>query len=355
MSQTGSTMEPARERILIAGPPLRGYLRAIGSAFAGQNLETRILEWKYPHRNLVQDAAFYAFKAYRDRLSKTQTVADSLALEREIERFSPDIMLVMKAAMITPKARELMSKMGTKKVLWAYDNVKTFPIISRTASDYDFIYTYEPDDVLVLSRETSARFLPMAYDPDAYSPEERAGGARWDLSFVGSLRDVPVRKRTVQRVADRFRDRRIGVWTDTLHWYSHRRLNDLRFKGSRKNIDLTARTLEHKEINDIYNGSAICLNIHHPQSINAPNPRSFEILGSGGLLLTDRKLDIIEGFESGEGYRYYSSTDELLEMVQEYLEDDEKRAKLAAKGHSIVEKSHKFSDRARTILADVNR
>lgn len=314
-----------------------------------------MLEWKYPHRNLVQEVAFYAFRSYRDRLSKAQAVADSKALEKELERFSPDILLVMKYAVITSRAQEFMRSAGTKKVLWAYDNVRTFPIIAEAAADYDLVYTYEPDDVDLLSGRTRAVFLPMAYDHEAYHPKRGRGRPRWDVSFVGSLRDIPVRRRSLQMVADRFRDRSIGVWTDTLHWYSHRRLKDLRFKGLRGNICLTARTLGHVEVNDVYNDSAACLNIHHPQSIRAPNPRSFEILGSGGLLLTDRKLDLIDGLESGDGYLYYSSVEELLGHLEWCFENDDERHRLADKGHSIVSKGHTFSDRAKTILKDVRR
>ena len=333
---------------------MRGYLRAIARAFREKQLETRMLEWEYPHRNIVQDAAFYASQSYRDRLSRVQTVADSMALEREVEQFRPDILLVMKAAVITPKAKRTLDELGTKKVLWAYDNVSTFPIIARTAGDYDQVYTYEPDDVAVLSESTSVEFLPMAYDPAAYHPRTTEGDERWDVSFVGSLRDIPVRKRAIKRVADRFPDKSIGVWTDTIHWYSHRRLKDLRLIGLRKNIALTARTLEHEEINEVYNDSEVCLNIHHPQSIKAPNPRTFEIMGSGSLLVTDRRLDIIEGFESGHGYCYYSSVDELLEIVQEYLADPDKRAKVAEKGLATVREGHRFGDRAKTILEDLN-
>jgi spore maturation protein CgeB len=122
--------------------------------------------------------------------------------------------------------------------------------------------------------------------------------------------------------------------------------------GPRRNIQLTRKTLDHGEINDIYNRSKVCLNVHHTQSKKAVNPRTFEILGSGGMLLTDRRLGEIEGFEDGEGYMHYSNDAELIDKLNEALENEQKAAYIADIGHSEV-RAHTFEHRARTILEDL--
>jgi spore maturation protein CgeB len=86
--------------------------------------------------------------------------------------------------------------------------------------------------------------------------------------------------------------------------------------------------------------------------VKAVNPRTFEILGSGGLLLTDRRLDDIEGFEEGEGYIHYSNEAELLLMLRDALEDEQKAAYIADIGHSEA-RAHTFEHRARRILGDL--
>lgn len=121
----------------------------------------------------------------------------------------------------------------------------------------------------------------------------------------------------------------------------------------RPNIDLTRRTLDHTEINGIYASSKVCLNVHHPQSIGALNPRSFEILGSGGLLLTDRDMDGLDGIENGKAYLQYSSREDLVDKLRHALEDDGRRRSVAENGHLAVVNAHTFKHRAKSMLSDL--
>ncbi len=339
--------------ILIAGPPYRGYLGMISDAFMKCGLRVSILEWKYPRRNLLQEAGFYGSQHYRSRLARKQDDRNTVAIEDAVERLSPDIVLVMKAARLSSKTGKVCDAIGAKRIMWAYDSAREHPLIAKAARDYDLIYTYEPDDLALLSELGKAKYLPMGYDPRLYHPMDGSGSREIDISFIGSVRDTPVRKKTIRMVAREFPDRSVGVWTDSIHWYSHRRLNDLRFTMSRPNIRLTRRTVDHAEINGIYNSSKVCLNVHHPQSVGALNPRSFEILGSGGLLLTDRKIEGLEGFEDGGGYVYYPSLEDLAGKLRAILGDDEARRATAKKGYQAVLKAHTFDHRAMRVLRDL--
>lgn len=340
-----------QRRIMIAGPPYRDYLVSIGRAFEKLGMKVDILAWDYAPRNLVQDALFYASKAYSAQYRRTQHTLNSSALERAVERVRPDILLIMHGARMTKETQRLLGKMGTKKVLWAYDNVSRFPFIRDVASDYDLIYTYEPDDVATLSKEGRAALLPMGYDDSIYSPDGGSATAH-DIVFVGAVRDFPGRKRIIKMVADRFREMQVGVWTDTIHWYSHRRLNDIRFVGLRSNLEITANTVPHEVIASIYRKHKICLNIHHQQS-KACNPRSFEVLGAGGVLITDMPLDHIRGFEKRDGYLHYETDDDLLRTIELVTSvGPEARSRIASKGTAIVKRWHTYEERARTILRD---
>ena len=218
-----------RGHILIAGPPYRGYLGMIAHAFEESGFRTSVLEWKYPKRNVLQECLFYASSAYRSKLAAAQDVLNAAAIEKAVEDLRPDSVLVMKNAALSKKTKKLCDARGTKLALWAYDNVRQYPQIAKTAADYDLTFTYEPDDVKLLAQAGSAKYLPMAYDPRFYfpAPEERRKDI--DICFVGDLRDTPVRKNTLRLVAHELPDSTVGVWTDTVHWYSHRRLKDLRF------------------------------------------------------------------------------------------------------------------------------
>jgi spore maturation protein CgeB len=354
MSTEGDAGSADGRHILIAGPPYRGYLGMIGDAFRACGLRVSALEWKHLRRNLAQEIGFYGSGRYRLRLAHKQDELNTVAIESAMERLSPDIILVMKAAQLSPKTVKTCEAKGVKRILWAYDSAREYPLITKTACDYDRVYTYEPDNVKMLSELCDARYLPMGYDPRLYLPVGGRGSGRdVDISFVGALRDTPVRKETIRHVALEMPDRTVGVWTDTIHWYSHRRLNDRRFIMGRPNIRLSRRTIDHAEINEIYNRSKVCLNVHHPQSVGALNPRTFEILGSGGLLVTDRRMDGLDGFEDGTGYIFYSSLEDLTEKLRPILENDEARRTTAEKGHQAAFNGHTFEQRAKRMLGEL--
>jgi spore maturation protein CgeB len=338
--------------VLIAGPPFRGYLNSIGDGFRLWGVEPSFHEWLYPRRNLGQEVMYYSSRRYRLRRATTQDDANAISLEKAVQESRPDLVLVMKAVDLTPGTMELCKREGIRTVLWAYDSVTEFPIISRVASKYDLVYTYEPADIDALSRDCAPRVLPMAFDPKCYARSNAASEKDIDICFVGSIDRYPQRRRLLRIVADGLRKKRIGIWTDSIHWYSHRHVGDFILAGFRKNISLTRKTLDHAEINGVYNRSRICLNIHHAQSKRALNPRTFEILGAGGLLLTDRRLDDIEGFEDGDGYLYYSNEAEMLARIDEVLHDEKRAAATAEKGCSRAQ-VHTYEQRVRTILMDL--
>ncbi|MEM3049392.1 MAG: glycosyltransferase [Thermoplasmata archaeon] len=342
--------DKGQERMLIAGPPFRGYIHMVADAFRSEGLEVSVLQWQYPKRNAFQEVLYYSSRSFRVRLGEAQDRRNASAVEKAVLASPPSYLLVLKGVELTEKARHSCQSAGTKLVLWAYDSATEFPVIQRCAPAYDLVYTYEPADIELLSGHCEPKLLPMAYDPGLYfrSPEKRD----IDISFVGGIDLYPERVMLLRRIGREFKAARIGVWTDSIHWYSHRQVLDaLRF-GVLRNIELHRQTLEHRAINVIYNRSRICLNVHHPQSARALNPRTFEILGSGGLLVTDRKLDYIKGFEDGRGYIYYSNEEHLVENLRELLEDDEGARRVSDEGYRRV-RAHTYRDRARQILADL--
>lgn len=338
--------------ILVAGPPFRGYLRMIADGFKACGVQPSLLEWKYPKRNFAQEIMFYSSNSFRTEFEKNQDEANAAALEKAVTGSEPDYVLVMKAVDLTEKTKEHCADTGTKLVLWAYDSATEFPIIERSVPDYDLVYTYEPADMQTLSHCCSPKFLPMAYDQRYYFKHADAEKKDIDICFIGAIDPYPQRRRLLRQISRAFREKRISVWADSIHWYSHRHVRDMALFGARRNVDLHRQTLGHDAVSDVYNRSKICLNIHHKQSVKAVNPRTFEVLGSGGLLVTDRRLDDIEGFEEGEGYIYYSNEAELILKLRDALENEQKATCIADMGHSRA-LAHTFEQRARRILGDL--
>jgi spore maturation protein CgeB len=343
------------ELVLVAGPPYRGYIEMVAAGFMNCGIRAISILWKTEEYSLIGGIHSTMSKKFRSRSDRRQNELNMATLEQAVVSLSPDYVVVLKGARISRKAKEFCHEHGIRTALWAYDSVYHVPIIKEVACDYDLVYFYEPADLERVRGLHSTRFLPMAYDPSLYCPGQSSTPTRPDFCFVGSLSGYPNRVDIILALAEKFKDRMIEVWTDTVHWYSPTRVRDVATFWRHRNLVLRRETADHKSISELYNRSMICLNMHHPQSKFAVNPRTFEVLGSCGFLLTDRRLDGIHGFEEGRDYVAYSSVDELIEKASLFLKDAELRKAISLSGHAKVEQSHTYAARASTILDDLRR
>lgn len=101
--------------------------------------------------------------------------------------------------------------------------------------------------------------------------------------------------------------------------------------------------------------SKMCLNIHHYQSKEGVNPRTFEILGAGGFQLIDYKKILEELFDIDKELVCYRGIEELVEKIIYYLDRDEERNIIAKAGHQRVLKEHTIRHRVERILTDIAR
>lgn len=84
--------------------------------------------------------------------------------------------------------------------------------------------------------------------------------------------------------------------------------------------------------------------------------RVFEAMSCGALLLTRRMPSGIEElFREGEHYEAFATERELLEKIDQYLRDDERRRDIAARGHAAVLQHHTLARRLTQTLDAVER
>lgn len=101
----------------------------------------------------------------------------------------------------------------------------------------------------------------------------------------------------------------------------------------------------------VFHRSKINLNISL-RSIKSGIPlRAFEIMGSGGFLLSNYQADFFEDFTPGVDFDYYESKEDLLQKIDYYLTHEEERAAIAKNGHDKVARGHTYRDRVREMLA----
>lgn len=78
--------------------------------------------------------------------------------------------------------------------------------------------------------------------------------------------------------------------------------------------------------------------------------RVFDILGSGGFLMTNYQAELTDYFEIGKDLEAYSSLDELIDKCTYYLQHEEERKQIARNGYETVKQFHRYPHRIAEML-----
>ena len=102
--------------------------------------------------------------------------------------------------------------------------------------------------------------------------------------------------------------------------------------------------------------SRITVNSHIDMAEDhANNMRLYEATGSGTLLLTDWKSDLVEIFEPGREVAVYRSPEECVERIYYYLNHEEERAAIARAGQQRTLREHTYRRRMEELSSLVAR
>ncbi len=93
---------------------------------------------------------------------------------------------------------------------------------------------------------------------------------------------------------------------------------------------------EYGRLNELYASARIVLNDHHEdmQREGFINPRIFDVLASGGFVISDRVLGIEEFF--GGSVPVYRTPEDLRRLLEEFVDDKSGRDGLSKKGWEIT-------------------
>ena len=95
----------------------------------------------------------------------------------------------------------------------------------------------------------------------------------------------------------------------------------------------------------IFRGSSINLNSTVPTIQTGIPLRVWDILGSGGFLLTNYQEDLMEFFHNEKHLSLFEDTQELIDKTFFYLEHDDLRQKIAAESQKLVLADHTWDIR----------
>jgi spore maturation protein CgeB len=344
------------ERVLVVGQPFHEFVRMVSDGFRACGVSVKTSEYEVPRQDPIQQLQYALSKDRVLRRNEAMKRANALALERSVMSHKPDYVVVMNGGEVTNAARSFCTKHGIRMAMWAHDPCSRFKWIADAAHSYDTIYTHELNDLEILSQSGTPHFLPMAYDPTRYFPIDEEVVEDVDVSFVGAIRRTYGRRSELLRgLSKELKGSRLEIWSDPTPFYSPFRYQDFLIMIAGGNSTVRRSRFTHEQNSKLYNRTKLCLNIHQELEHKAVNPRSFEILGSGGFLLTDMPLKAIEDFEDGRDYVAYTGFDDLLQKSREYLRDEEARRRIEESGHRKALKSHTYAARSAEILKGLRR
>jgi len=292
---------------------------------------------------LGHEVGFFNYRASKfGRLPVARTLVSN-SLKKEVLKFNPDLLLVIKGEIIPKGIIKEISSAGVKTADWTLDSpFGDFYSYNRikNISEYDFFFVFDPYYLKKL-REISANsfYLPAAADPeDAHKPiipfNERK--YPYEISFLGSYE--PEREDLMEKLGD------FNVQVFGHNWKNKR--------GLVKN--LKREYLSGVSAAKLFNSSKINLNLQALHGKESLNLRTFELPATKSFQLVDYKSELPNLFKINKEIVCYSDLDDLKEKLRFYLEQPEKRDRISEAGYQRVLEEHKVVDRIKTMLKIMN-
>jgi spore maturation protein CgeB len=274
-------------------------------------------------------------------------------IRETISRETPDFVLVIQGAYVKPETvRWIRDETDSTPILWCYDEIDRLRLVHEGARYYETAFLFQPPSSSELAGDVNAEYLPLAHADSNYRKVDTSAPSI-DVSFVGSL--VDDRRKEILSYIIKELDANVAVWYPAWTWKNPVSLYQYKMKYRELDTHINRTFIDHSTVNDVYNRSKICLNIHKIWKVNADRPvglnmRTFEVPGSGGFQLVDKVTNIGSHYEIGEEVVTYADKADLIEKIRYYLENEAVREKIATRGHERAKAEHTYEDRLDTIL-----
>lgn len=188
-------------------------------------------------------------------------------------------------------------------------------------------------------------FLPLAFEPSVLDGPQPTRDI--DISFVGGVgRDLHWRKgtETLELIAEEF--------GESFHWYGY----GLERLPSGSALRACYRgPAWGREMYSIYRRSRIVVNRHGEIADgHANNLRMFEATGCGAMLLTEEAANLKDFFNDSECV-HYNSPAQAVELIREFIADDDRRESVAYAGQMRTLRDHTYAERMKPVSETLKR
>ncbi len=103
----------------------------------------------------------------------------------------------------------------------------------------------------------------------------------------------------------------------------------------------------------VFRDSRINLNTTTRSMKSGLAQRIWDVLGCGGFLLSNYQPELEDYFEIGKDLEVYENYDELIEKIDYYLKNEDKRLEITSNGCLTVKTSHSTLNRVIEIIQKI--
>ncbi|WP_371373429.1 glycosyltransferase [Sporomusa aerivorans] len=275
-----------------------------------------------------------------------------------ISEYSPDLIIMLgwteeHVGIKRKWIREHVTTTGIPFVYWAtedpiHTNVLTVPFIKQVRPRFVFTVSKEMVPYYESLGFPSAH-LDFGYHPCIHKREEKLDGYACSIAVVanaypGVIKVYPqfYRLQSLRTLISPLLKAgyRVDFWGS--RWTEMEEI-----LGCRLPREYVHGYLPYPEAYKVYNSADIVLGLQNTTS--QVTMRTYEILGSGGFLLTSNTPAVTDLFEPGQHLAVAATPEETVETVQYYLDHPEEREKTRRQGQTAVA-CHSYKHRAESIV-----
>ncbi|HDR4909128.1 TPA: glycosyltransferase [Bacillus cereus] len=276
-----------------------------------------------------------------------------------IDEFCPDLIFsIGYTSEHTPQKQKWIHKFvrssGIPHVYWAtedpgYTITCSIPFIKNVQPD--FVFTICPSRVdFYKNLGIKAAHLDFGYHISTHSPSSPIEQYQCPIAVVANaypklFKKIPNHYRLISSINNLI----IPLLQEKIpiNFYGRGWDRMSTYLGTDISNDYIKGYLSYEETNKVYNSAKIIIGLqNHPTQLTQ---RTYEILGSGGFLLTNNTPAVKQVFTPNQDLIVSSSSKETLNLVQYYLENPDQRNKIREQGKQTVAK-YSYSKRAEYII-----
>jgi spore maturation protein CgeB len=262
-------------------------------------------------------------------------------LLQAVERFDPQLMLVLLGNQLSPKTLErLRLRTRAPIVSWCQDQMTTLGRQFLLGAEYDAVFVkdrYMQDLFSRMIKSTSFHYLPEACNPRVHRSLELSDRDRerygCDVMMAGSLYYY---RQEVLRQLEQFD---LKVWGNVPDWLLYR---------------LTRPHMGGEVIGDekvrAARAAKVALNTLHFAEVDGLNCRAFELAGCGAFQICTARPVLPEHFQPGTEIETFDSVAQLVEKIRYYLTRPKEAAAIAARGQLRAHRDHTYEARLQEII-----